>query len=48
MCLLCVGFLEKNRDTFSNDLLNIIGECKFPYLYKLFKEDFSMVRARRH
>ena len=44
--VLCgAGFLEKNRDTFSQDLLNIIGECKFQYLYKLFKDDFHMVRV---
>ncbi len=37
------GFLEKNRDTFSADLMHIIQSSKSKFLTNLFKEDFSMV-----
>jgi len=36
------GFLEKNRDTFSQDLIQLIQVSKFKYLTSLFKDDFSM------
>ena len=38
-----VGFLEKNRDTFSGDLIQLIQASKFKFLTALFKDDFSMV-----
>ena len=36
------GFLEKNRDTFSGDLLQVINGSKNNYLVALFQEDVSM------
>ncbi|ELT99384.1 hypothetical protein CAPTEDRAFT_226057 [Capitella teleta] len=36
------GFLEKNRDTFSVDLLQVVQSTKFKYLARIFREDFSM------
>ncbi|KAJ8310298.1 hypothetical protein KUTeg_012163, partial [Tegillarca granosa] len=36
------GFLEKNRDTFSGDLLSLIQTSSNKYLLKLFSEDISM------
>ena len=39
----CIGFLEKNRDTFSGDLLQVIQTSKFKFLTHLFKQDFLMV-----
>lgn len=36
------GFLEKNRDTFNIDLLQLIQESKNPYLRGLFQEDINM------
>ena len=37
-----VGFLEKNRDTFSVDLMELVRDCKFKFLHNLFKEEFSV------
>eukprot|EP00039_Didymoeca_costata_P032095 m.36807 g.36807 ORF g.36807 m.36807 type:complete len:2189 (+) comp9188_c0_seq1:109-6675(+) len=36
------GFLEKNRDTFSQDLINAIGDCENEYLKTLFKEVLAL------
>lgn len=36
------GFLDKNRDTFSNDLLNAMSESTNEYLTKLFGEQISL------
>lgn len=33
------GFLEKDRDTFSDDLINVLTESQFPFLLSLFKEE---------
>ncbi|XP_050389741.1 myosin-VIIa [Patella vulgata] len=35
-------FLEKNRDTFSPDLVNLINNSKSKFINKLFNEDMSM------
>ncbi len=42
ICLI-TGFLEKNRDTFSGDLIQLIQTTKNKYLTALFKDEFSMV-----
>ena len=39
----CKGFLEKNRDTFSPDLLSLIQSSTNKYLVHLFDQDISMV-----
>ncbi|XP_064639535.1 myosin-VIIa-like isoform X2 [Lineus longissimus] len=36
------GFLEKNRDTFSGDLIQLIQTSKNKYLVSLFMQDLSM------
>jgi len=44
--LLCLdaGFLEKNRDTLSADLLQVIQASSFKFVTSMFKEDYSAVR----
>lgn len=37
------GFLEKNRDTFSNDLFDLLATTKSAYLSGLFKNEKAMV-----
>jgi len=37
------GFLEKNRDTLSADLLQVIQASSFKFITGMFKEDFSAV-----
>ena len=37
------GFLEKNRDTFSNDLFDLLATTKSAYLRELFKNEKAMV-----
>lgn len=37
------GFLEKNRDTFSNDLFDLLAISKCGFLKELFKNDRTMV-----
>lgn len=36
------GFLDKNRDTFSNDLLNAMADSTNEYLVSLFKEEIDL------
>ena len=38
-----VGFLDKNRDTFSADLRDLISHSKCEFLYNLFSREKSMV-----
>ena len=38
------GFLEKNRDTFSNDLFDLLATTTSPFLKELFKNEKAMVR----
>jgi len=38
------GFLEKNRDTLSADLLQVIQASSFKFVTSMFKEDYSAVR----
>ena len=37
------GFLEKNRDTFSNDLFDLLATTKSTFLRDLFKNERAMV-----
>lgn len=37
------GFLEKNRDTFSNDLFDLLATTKSSFLRDLFKGEKAMV-----
>lgn len=37
------GFLEKNRDTFNADLIQLIQVSQNKFLYQLFVQDFAMV-----
>lgn len=39
-----LGFLEKNRDTFSADLFDLLHTTKNPFLASLFSGDKAMVR----
>lgn len=41
------GFLEKNRDTFSQDLKQLIQKCDNAYLRKLFENDFNQDNNKR-
>lgn len=38
------GFLEKNRDTFSTDMLGLIATSKFSFLVHLFANDLQGVQ----
>lgn len=42
-----VGFLDKNRDTFSPDLVNLVGKSKSRFLRELFVKDMAMVGLLR-
>ncbi len=37
------GFLEKNRDSFSNDLLALVGHSSNEFLFNLFADEVKMV-----
>lgn len=41
--LLSEGFLEKNRDTFSADLVNLVAKSKSSFLLEIFAKERSMV-----
>jgi len=41
------GFLDKNRDTFSMDLLQVIQTSSFKFMSAMFKEDFAMMNDTR-
>ena len=38
-----LGFLEKNRDTFSADLVQLIQSSKSKFINTLFESDITMV-----
>lgn len=37
----CTGFLEKNRDSFSQDLKNVVQQSSNDFLKKLFESEFK-------
>ena len=37
------GILDKNRDTFSADLVGLVCESKMEFLFDLFAKEMSMV-----
>ncbi len=39
------GFLEKNRDTFSNDLFDLLNSSKSPFIGVLFSGEKAMVSS---
>ena len=43
-----IGFLEKNRDTFSADLIDLLHTTKSPFLKEIFSGVKAMVRVRNH
>ena len=47
-CLAVLGFLDKNRDTFSADLFDLLHTTKNPFLASLFSGDKAMVRCTAH
>lgn len=42
-----VGFLEKNRDTFSYDVRQLVQNNQNKFLYNLFQEEFSNVKETK-
>lgn len=38
-----IGILDKNRDTFSADLVGLVCESKMEFLFDLFAKEMSMV-----
>ena len=42
---LIAGFLDKNRDTFSPDLIHLVSESKSQFLQELFGKERTMVRT---
>jgi myosin-7 len=40
------GFLEKNRDTFSNDLFDLLATSKATFITQLFKNERAMVSGQ--
>ena len=43
-----IGFLEKNRDTFSADLIDLLHTTKSSFLKEIFSGVKAMVRIRNH
>eukprot|EP00731_Ephydatia_muelleri_P029534 Em0021g57a len=41
------GFLDKNRDTFSNDLFDLLSKSRSPFLLEIFKNDRTMTAETR-
>lgn len=43
-----IGFLEKNRDTFSADLIDLLHTTQSPFLKEIFSKVKAMVRIGDH
>lgn len=44
-CLLCPGFLEKNRDTLHGDIIQLVHSSRNKFIKQIFQADVAMVMS---